>query len=292
MSSRPTISVEELVAHKADIVVIDASWIYGPFNQAGIDVRARYCQAHIPGAWFLDLRSFARAYPPQDARIDAVTRPPRQVVRELIAAAVPAPQCPIVITDMDGGCTTAPFARLLLIDSGYPNVRLLDGGTPAWTYVHRRRLTDDGPRFLELAADAHTRSPAQEVGTDRFATLADVAVAIADPSRAQLLDCRGLPDNHGVLPEDYRTVEIPCTCIVRSPEVVEEAPHGHRFRKPPRLAALLAERRVSSHANKIATCYFGVGAAVVATAFEIAGWGPVRVYAGSLIEYAQARWSG
>lgn len=59
MSSRPTISVEELVARMADIVVIDSSWIYGPFNQAGIDVRA-----HIPGSWFLDLRSLARAYPP------------------------------------------------------------------------------------------------------------------------------------------------------------------------------------------------------------------------------------
>jgi hypothetical protein len=34
---------------------------------------------------------------------------------------------------MDGGCTTAAFARHLLIDSGYPNVRLLDTqtGTPA-----------------------------------------------------------------------------------------------------------------------------------------------------------------
>jgi len=52
-------AVEELVARMAETGVIDASLIYGPFNQAGIDVRA-----HIPGAWFLDLRSLARAYPP------------------------------------------------------------------------------------------------------------------------------------------------------------------------------------------------------------------------------------
>jgi 3-mercaptopyruvate sulfurtransferase SseA len=157
---------------------------------------------------------------------------------------------------------------------------------PAWAHVYGHCLTDDGPRFLDLAADARARSPAQEFSTDRFAALADVAVAIADPSRAQLLDCRALTNNHGILPEDYRTVEIPCTCIVRSPEVVEETPHGQRFRQPAQLAALLAERRVSSHANK------SVGAAVVATALEIAGCGPTRVYAGSLIEYAQARRSG
>jgi 3-mercaptopyruvate sulfurtransferase SseA len=99
---------------------------------------------------------------------------------------------------------------------------------------------------------------------------------------------RALPNNYGVLPEDYQTIEIPCTCIVRPPEVVEETPRRQWFRQPARIAALLAERRVRSHATKIATCYFGVGAAVVATAFEIAGSEPARVYAGSLIEYAQA----
>jgi len=64
--------------------------------------------------------------------------------------AAPAPRCQIVITDMDGGCTSAPFARHLLIDAGYPNVHLLDGGTPAWAQVHGHRLTDARPRFLEL----------------------------------------------------------------------------------------------------------------------------------------------
>jgi hypothetical protein len=34
-------------------------------------------------------------------------------------------------------------------------------------------------------------------------------------------------------------------------------------------------------------CYFGVGAAAVATALELAGYVPARVYAGSVIEYAQ-----
>jgi len=52
-------AVEELVTRMAEVVIIDAPLIYGPFNQAGIDVRA-----HIPGSWFLDLRSLARAYPP------------------------------------------------------------------------------------------------------------------------------------------------------------------------------------------------------------------------------------
>ena len=83
-------------------------------------------------------------------------------------------------------------------------------------------------------------------------------------------------------------VEIPWTCIVRSPEVVEDRPHGQRFRDPAQLAALLAERGVSSSANKIAACSFGIGAAVAAIALEIVGCGPSGVYAGSLIDYVQA----
>jgi 3-mercaptopyruvate sulfurtransferase SseA len=128
-------------SHHRRFVDIDASWIYGPFNSAGIDVRARYRQAHLPGSWFLDLGSLARAYPAADRRVDALTRPPRVVVRELLAPAAPTEVSPIVITDMDGGCTTAPLARLLLMDAGYQRVQLLNG-TPASAHRHGSHLTD------------------------------------------------------------------------------------------------------------------------------------------------------
>ena len=60
-------------------------------STSGIDVRAHYSQAHIPGACFLDLRSLARAYPPPEGRVDAVTRPLGQVIHELVAEAVGPP---------------------------------------------------------------------------------------------------------------------------------------------------------------------------------------------------------
>jgi hypothetical protein len=56
-------------------------------------------------------------------------------VRELLAPAAPTEVSPIVITDMDGGCTTAPLARLLLMDAGYQRVQLLNG-TPASAHRH------------------------------------------------------------------------------------------------------------------------------------------------------------
>jgi 3-mercaptopyruvate sulfurtransferase SseA len=95
-------------------------------------------------------------------------------------------------------------------------------------------------------------------------------------------------NNQGVLPEAYRGIETPCSSITKSPAVVEEIPHRQRFRQPAELAALRAERDVSSHVNKITTCDFGVVATVVATALEIAGCAGSRVDAGSLIEHVQA----
>ena len=140
----------------------------------------------------------------------------------------------------------------------------------------------------DLAPVCPTRNASFSTRTRASSDLGGCCGAIADPSRAQLLDCRAQPGNHGVFPEDYRGVEIPCTCIVRSPEVVEDGPDGQRFGDPAHLAALLAERGVSSSANKIAACRFGIGAAVVATALEIVGCGPSGVCAGSLIDYVQA----
>jgi hypothetical protein len=80
MQFPPTITVGELVTRSRDAVIVDASRLYSPFNKADIDVRVRYSQAHIPASWFLDLRSLARAYPPADGRVDALTRPPRAAV--------------------------------------------------------------------------------------------------------------------------------------------------------------------------------------------------------------------
>lgn len=44
------ITCDELWATLGEATIVDASWIYGPFNHAGIDVRKRYDAAHIPGS--------------------------------------------------------------------------------------------------------------------------------------------------------------------------------------------------------------------------------------------------
>ena len=282
----PLIDADELAARLDDVVVIDASWVYPPFNSAGIDVRHSYRQGHIPGSWFLDLASLSRSVSATDPRIPALVRPPRALVQALLAGSVPSLKWPIVVTDGDGGCTSAPFARCLLKDAGYENVRLLSGGTPSWSLQHRLALTHAEPRLLELGNQPSTAAKAAEPSS-WFASFEQVVQVINGELDEQLLDARACAGNRGVLPEAYAAVEIPCPCVARSTEVVEETAYGLRFKQPDELAALFAARGVDRQRCKITTCYFGVGAAVVATALDIAHYGPARVYAGSIVEYAQ-----
>jgi 3-mercaptopyruvate sulfurtransferase SseA len=58
---------------------------------------------------------------------------------------------------------------------------------------------------------------------------------------------------------------------VKSTEVVEETANGLRFKQPADLAHLFAARVADPACPTITTCYFGVGAAAVATALELAG---------------------
>jgi 3-mercaptopyruvate sulfurtransferase SseA len=50
MPAAVLISALDLSSRLGEAIVVDASWIYGPFNHARIDVRQRYAEAHIPGA--------------------------------------------------------------------------------------------------------------------------------------------------------------------------------------------------------------------------------------------------
>src|SRR5687768_14506757 len=120
----PLITVSELQQRLRDAVVLDASWIYGPWNPTGIDARARYAEAHLPGAWFLNFAALSDPALRRDPRVAALAPPPPAALRAAMAPTEAGASSLIVVTDMDGGCATAPFARHALLQAGYTNVRL------------------------------------------------------------------------------------------------------------------------------------------------------------------------
>lgn len=285
MRSHVLITVEELRA--AEATILDASWIYPPLNHGRIDVRQRYAAAHIPGSWFLDLASLSDPAGRYDPRVEVMTPPRPEELRAAMAAAGAGASSLIVVTDMDGGCTTAPFARHALIHAGFTEVRLLDGGTPAW----RRGgvgLTEQRPRYLDAVAIRHPLPSAVErTGSrDVFADYDMIRRALQDRKSAQIVDCRAERSNEGLLPPDYVGLEIPAPVHVPSSCVVEPADDALRYKREAELRAILKDAGVSPRGLKITTCYFGLGASVVSTALEIAAFAPILVYPGSLVEYA------
>ncbi|MFP4360960.1 MAG: sulfurtransferase, partial [Alphaproteobacteria bacterium] len=250
------VEVDALAAGGA--VVLDASWLYPPLNAAGIDVRARYREAHIPGSIFLDLAALAPEPPVDRAEVPAIAPPPAASLSTALAGIGVGPRTALVVTDQDGGVSTAPFARLALLDAGFAKVRLLDGGTPAWVAAGQP-LTAESPRVLGApVAGAWARG-------GRFVDTAATRAALAD-GWAHVVDARFAPTNERVLPPRFAQVRIPATAVLRPGEVIAERAGGPRLRAAAELRALAAARGLADGRPVIVTCHFGVGAAVVATA--------------------------
>jgi 3-mercaptopyruvate sulfurtransferase SseA len=264
-------------------IILDASWVYPPFNHARINVKRRYAEAHIPASWFLDLTALSDPARRHDPRIDVITPPRRETIHAVMARTGACLSSLIVITDMDGGCTTAPFARYALLDAGYTDVRLLDGGTPAWR--HESGATDAEPRYLDAAEQAESSPAPAELGPV-FAHYDDVVRVLGSRAVAQVVDSRAEPSNEGVLPVDYAGLAVPAAVHVSSSGMLERVGAGLRFKSERELALIFGDAGVDAGQRKITTCYFGFGASVVATALEIAAYGAVCVYPGSLVEYA------
>jgi thiosulfate/3-mercaptopyruvate sulfurtransferase len=278
------ITCDHLEATLNEATILDASWIYGPFNHAAIDVPRSYAAAHIPGSWFLDLASFSVPADRHDPRVEVITAPRPDSLQMALARTGAGPGSLVVVTDLDGGCTTAPFARHALMHAGFTNVRLLDGGTPAWR-GDPVGLTDREPRYLHAGGVLAPSVPDVDRGS-AFASYGWIKRVLEGRQPAQIVDSRVDRSNQGFLPPDYVGLEVPAAAHVPSNGVLESADDALRFRREPELREMFESAGIDRRALKVTTCYFGLGASVVATALEIAGFDPVLVYPGSLVEYA------
>jgi thiosulfate/3-mercaptopyruvate sulfurtransferase len=267
-----------------EATILDGSWIYGPFNHAGVDVRKRYAAAHIPGSRFLDLASLSDPADRHDPRVEVIAAPRPEALQAALAQAGAGSGSLVVVTDMDGGCTTAPFARHALMHAGFTDVRLLDGGTPAWR-GGPVGLSDREPRYLHAGSVPAPSAPDVNSGSI-FAGYGWIKRAIEGRHSAQIVDSRADPSNQGFLPSDYVGLEIPSGAHVPSNRVLEPVADALRLRREPELREIFESAGIDHRGLKLTTCYFGLGASVVATALEVAGFDPVLVYPGSLVEYA------
>ncbi|MXM68842.1 sulfurtransferase [Streptomyces sp. HUCO-GS316] len=249
-------------------VLLDVRWQLSVARAAGeppFDGRAEYEAGHIPGAVFVDLdRELASAAGPRG-------RHPLPDVAEFGAAmrrAGVSSGTPVVVYDGGQGWAAAR-AWWLLRWTGHPNVRVLDGGLPAW----------------EGALDTSVPAPAEgdfEPQPGAVGLLdADGAAALA--RSGVLLDARAGERYRGeVEPIDRVGGHIPGA--VSAPTNENVAADG-RFLPAEELTARFKELGASGGADVGVYCGSGVSGAHEVLALAVAGI-PAALYVGSWSEWS------
>jgi thiosulfate/3-mercaptopyruvate sulfurtransferase len=249
------------------VKVVDGSWYLPVQNR---DAKAEFLAGHIPGAVFFDI----------DAIADRSTSLPHMLPDEAAFAAA-AGDLGLSETDTivvyDGlGLFSAPRVWWMLTTFGATDVRVLDGGLPAWKRA--------GYPLEAGAAKPAPASFAVRFDPQRVADLARVQGALASGA-ADVVDARSAARFRGTAPEPRPglasghmpgALNLPFDRLVAAGRLV--APEAIRREFHAAGAEL-------SH-QTITTCGSGVTAAVLAFALATLGKRDVAVYDGSWAEWA------
>lgn len=266
MTPSPLISATDLAARLDDpnLRIVDASW-----HLDGRDARADFAQAHIPGAVFLDL--------------DAVSDPDSPLPHTLPAPAAFAASAgvlglsdrnSIVVYDTAGLFSAARVWWMLKI-MGARDVRVLDGGLPAWLALGQP--VEDG---LPPRPDFAVFNPRFEASA--VAALEDVQAALNDGT--QVVDARGAARFRGEAPEPrpgVRPGHMPGALNLPYASLLN--PDG-TLKRGDALAAAFREAGVDIDRPVVTTCGSGVTAAILTLGLVELGRS-ARLYDGSWSEW-------
>ncbi len=246
--------------------VVDGSW-YLP--SAGRDAEAEYKAGHIPGAVRFDLDKIA----------DTASGLPHMLpTPEAFAAAVGAlgisERQTIVVYD-GAGLFSAPRVRWTFRVMGAIDVRILEGGLPAWVAAGLP-LEADGPK-----PEAERFAATLDAGAVRAIDQMIAAVATGD---VQIVDARPGDRFRGEAAEPrpgLRSGHMPGSRNLPANALVADG----RLKAPEAVAALFAEAGINPAKPVVTSCGSGVTAAILALGLETIGAADVALYDGSWAEW-------
>jgi thiosulfate/3-mercaptopyruvate sulfurtransferase len=251
-----------------ELVVVDGSWYLPAMDR---DPAAEYLAGHIPGAVRIDidtLRDQASALPHM--------LPPPDAFAAAVGELGIGDDSTIVVYD-GAGLFSAPRVWWMFRVLGAREVRILDGGFPAW------RAAGHPVESGSPAARPARRFTAR-LDPDVVADLADVRRAL-DTGAAQVVDARSPERFRGDAPEPrpgVRSGHIPGSRNLPYNEVVDA---DGRLADPATITAAVGAAGIDPDRPVITSCGSGVTAAILWVALDAIGRRPAAIYDGSWTEW-------
>ena len=249
-----------------DVVAVDGTFFLADERR---NARNEFEAAHIPGAVFFDI----------DAIADHTSSLPHMLPRpDDFAAAVGAlglaETMRIVVYDATG-LRAAPRLWWTLRTFGATNVKVLDGGLPAWRAEGRPLESGVGTRPPQTF---HARFDAQAVASR------DMVRELTASHGASIVDARAANRFRGDVPEPrpgLRAGHIPGSRNIPWDEVTRAG----RMMDAADLAPVFAAAGVALDRPIVTTCGSGVTAAILLLALAVTGKTDVKLYDGSWSEW-------
>ncbi|WP_294646218.1 3-mercaptopyruvate sulfurtransferase [uncultured Aureimonas sp.] len=248
------------------ISIVDASWYLPAQKRFG---HPEYLAGHIPGAVFFD----------QDAVVDPGSALPH-TLPSADAFARAAGSLGIRETDTivvyDGlGLFSAPRVWWMFRTFGAKDVRILDGGYPAW--IAASRPVETGEPEIEPATFRASFDSSAVASLDEMRS-------IVDGGSRQIADARPAARFSAEAPEPRAGVRGGHMPGARSLPASDLSADG-RLKSPEELARLFAEAGVDVDAPIVTSCGSGVTAATINFALASLHKSDVKLYDGSWTEW-------
>lgn len=249
-----------------DVAIVDGSW---HLPSAGRDALAEYTAGHIPGAVFVDIDTVA----------DTTSALPHMLpTPEAFAAAVGAlgiDETQTIVVYDAAGLFSAPRVRWMFKAMGAHDVRILDGGLPAWQAA--------GCPVVSALVAAEPRTFRPDFDGSVVRDHAQMRSHV-DDGDAQIVDARSPERFAGASPEPRPGVQpghIPGAINLPATALIAEG----RLKDAEAIGALVADAGVDPAQPIVTSCGSGVTAAIVGLALESIGVEKTGLYDGSWADW-------
>lgn len=255
--------------HNDDLVIIDCPWEY-----------YSYTRAHIPGAVCRPGHPYIKALDGDGGQTVLVAGPSE--VEKLLEDLGIGADSTVVAYD-EWGSIFATRLWWVLKYYGFNNVRILDGGWQNW-------VSSGFPISFETANPAEVANPISlEVNENIIVTLDELMNRVGDPE-LQVLDVRSDDEYHGRAAHgNNRVGHVPGALHLEWSQLLQnsnDAEGVRKFKSSQEIQSLFDKVGLDGSKTIVTHCQAAVRATFTAFALELMGYDAIKVYDGSMAEWA------